>query len=230
MKRILEVCCGNLASVAAAVEGGAERIELCSALSLDGLTPSVGMVTTVRQHYPELTIHVLIRPREGSFVYSQDELKAMLSDIEQLTALADGFVAGALTPSGDIDVAATQLMVQAAGSRPFTFHRAFDVCRQPIVALEQLIGIGCRRLLTSGQAATAEQGIDLIRRLCDLAEDRLIIMPGGGVGAGNAGEILRQTGAHEIHGSCSYMDAGIAITSADEVKRVLTAINDDRAG
>jgi len=226
MNRILEVCCGNLASVTAAVEGGAQRIELCSALSLDGLTPSIGTVQTVRQCYPRLAIHVLIRPREGDFVYSPAELRAMLADIRQLAPLADGIVAGALTPSGDIDVAATQLMVQAAGSRAFTFHRAFDVCRQPVVALEQLIAIGCKRLLTSGQAATAEQGIELLRRLCDLADERLIIMPGGGVRATNAREILRLTGAHEIHGSCSQQQGGIAITSADEVRRLLAAISD----
>ncbi|MCR4603160.1 MAG: copper homeostasis protein CutC [Prevotella sp.] len=230
MKHILEVCCGNLESVAAAVEGGARRIELCMALSVDGLTPSIGMLQTIRKRYPGLTIHVLIRPREGDFVYSQAELQAMLGDITQLAPFADGFVAGALTNTGDIDVAATQLMVRAAGSKSFTFHRAFDACRNPIVALEQLISIGCNRLLTSGQAVTAEQGIDMIRRLCDLAGERLVIMPGGGVRASNAWKILKQTGAYEIHGSCSHLHNGIAITEADEVQRVLAAINGHGAG
>jgi len=226
MKRILEVCCGNLSSVEAAVSGGAERIELCSALALDGLTPSIGMLQMVRQRYPALTIHVLIRPREGNFVYTPAEVRVMLSDIQQLMPLADGFVAGALTPAGDIDVPTMQLMLQAAGPRSFTFHRAFDVCRDPVVALEQLIALRCHRLLTSGQAATAEAGIDMLRRLCDLASERLIVMPGGGVGAHNARKIIEQTGARELHGSCSCTTDGLTVTTAAEVRRVLEAISD----
>ena len=202
MKRTLEVCCGSLTSVDAAVKGGAERIELCSALSLDGLTPSMGTIRLVRQRYPQLRVHVLIRPREGDFVYTRGELQTMLLDIREALPWVDGIVSGALTPQGDIDMAATQLLIEAAADRPFTFHRAFDVCRHPIQALEQLISLGCKRILTSGQEPSAEQGIELLRRLNDLADGRIIIMPGGGVNIRNVRLILDQTGCTEVHGSC----------------------------
>ena len=203
MKRLLEVCCGSLASVWAAAEGGAERIELCSALSLDGLTPSVGALRLVRERFPALRIHVLIRPREGDFVYTPQEQQAMLLDVEAALPWADGIVSGALTPQGDVDMVATGLLVKACQGLPFTFHRAFDRCREPLVALEQLIHLGCRRVLTSGQAPTAAEGIALLRRLNDLSGGRIIVMPGGGVNAVNARQILQLTGCTEIHGSCS---------------------------
>lgn len=221
MKTLLEVCTGSLASVEAAAEGGAERIELCAALPLDGLTPSLGTIRLVRQRWPQLRIHVLVRPREGDFVYSQAELRAMALDIEAAKPYADGFVGGALTPEGDIDMMATEVLVRQSGDKPFTFHRAFDHCRQPLVALEQLIGLGCSRILTSGQQPTALAGIDLLRRLNDVSSGRIIIMPGGGVNAENARLILDQTGCSEIHGSCS---GGSGVTSADEVRAVRAII------
>ena len=221
MKTLLEVCTGSLASVEAAAEGGAERIELCAALPLDGLTPSLGTIRLVRQRWPQLRIHVLVRPREGDFVYSQAELRAMALDIEAAKPYADGFVSGALTPEGDIDVMATEVLVRQSGDKPFTFHRAFDHCRQPLVALEQLIRLGCSRILTSGQQPTALAGIDLLRRLNDVSSGRIIIMPGGGVNAENARLILDQTGCSEIHGSCS---GGSGVTSADEVRAVRAII------
>ena len=221
MKHLLEVCTGSLASVEAAVKGGAERIELCSALPLDGLTPSPGLLQYVRNSFPQLKIHVLIRPREGNSVYSQGELRVMLADMEAAMPWADGFVSGALTPEGDIDLIAVEMLIRTAQGKPFTFHRAFDRCREPLVALEQLIALGCRRILTSGQAPTAEQGIQLLRQLRDLSEDRLIIMPGGGVNETNARLILDQTGCEEIHGSCS---GGSGVTSAAVVRAVRTTI------
>ena len=221
MKTLLEVCTGSLASVEAAAEGGAERIELCAALPLDGLTPSLGTIRLVRQRWPQLRIHVLVRPREGDFVYSQAELRAMALDIEAAKPYADGFVSGALTPEGDIDMMATEVLVRQSGDKPFTFHRAFDHCRQPLVALEQLIRLGCSRILTSGQQPTALAGIDLLRRLNDVSSGRIIIMPGGGVNAENARLILDQTDCSEIHGSCS---GGSGVTSADEVRAVRAII------
>ena len=221
MKRLLEVCTGSLASVEAAVAGGAERIELCSALPLDGLTPSLGLLKYVRERYPGLRIHVLIRCREGNFVYSPQELRTMLLDMQEMLPWCDGFVSGALTSAGDIDTGATALLVEAAKGKPFTFHRAFDRCRQPLTALEQLIGLGCARLLTSGQAPSAQEGIDLLRRLADLAGDRIIIMPGGGVNEGNARQILDLTGTSEIHGSAS---GGSSATNAESVRKIIRAI------
>ena len=221
MKRLLEVCTGNLASVIAAVEGGAERIELCSALSLDGLTPSIGLQKYVRQTYPQLKIHVLIRSCEGGFVYSKDNLETMLLDIHEASAYADGIVCGALTPEGDIDTEALRLMVEASEGKPFTFHRAFDKCRNPQEALEQIIDAGCKRILTSGQQPSAEQGIPLLHELNKQANGRIIIMPGGGVNEKNARLILDQTGCIEIHGSCS---SGSGVTSAERVSQVKAII------
>ena len=221
MKRLLEVCTGNLASVIAAVKGGAERIELCSALSLDGLTPSIGLLKYVRQTYPQLKIHVLIRSCEGGFVYSKDDLETMLLDIHEASAYADGIVCGALTPEGDIDTEALRLMVEASEGKPFTFHRAFDKCRNPQEALEQMINAGCKRILTSGQQPSAEQGIPLLHELNKQANGRIIIMPGGGVNEKNARLILDQTGCMEIHGSCS---SGSGITSAERVSQVKAII------
>ena len=221
MKRLFEVCTGNLASVIAAVKGGAERIELCSALSLDGLTPSIGLLKYVRQTYPQLKIHVLIRSCEGGFVYSKDDLETMLLDIHEASAFADGIVCGALTPEGDIDTEALRLMVEASEGNPFTFHRAFDKCRNPQEALEQMIDAGCKRILTSGQRPSAEQGIPLLHELNKQANGRIIIMPVGGVNEKNARLILDQTGCMEIHGSCS---SGSGITSAERVSQVKAII------
>ena len=221
MKRLLEVCTGNLASVIAAVKGGAERIELCSALSLDGLTPSIGLLKYVRQNYPQLKIHVLIRSCEGGFVYSKDDLETMLLDIHEASAYADGIVCGALTPDGDIDTEALRLMVEASEGKPFTFHRAFDKCRNRQAALDKIIAAGCERILTSGQQPSAEQGIPLLHELNKQANGRIIIMPGGGVNEKNARLILDQTGCIEIHGSCS---SGSGVTSAERVSQVKAII------
>ena len=222
MKRLFEVCTGNLASVIAAVEGGAERIELCSALSLDGLTPSIGLLKYVRKTFPLLKIHVLIRSCEGGFVYTKDDLDTMLLDIHEASSYADGIVCGALTQEGDIDTEALRLMVEASEGKPFTFHRAFDKCRNPQEALEQIIEAGCKRILTSGQQPSAEQGIPLLHELNKQANGRIIIMPGGGVNEKNARLILDQTGCIEIHGSCS---SGSGITSAERVQQVKAIID-----
>lgn len=221
MKRILEVCTGNMASVIAAAQGGAERIELCSALALGGVTPTIGMMKWIRQQYPELKIQVLIRSREGNFVYDKADLEAMLEDIRQSLPYADGIVCGALTAEGDIDTKALKLMMEATENKPLTFHRAFDRCRNPKQALEQIIDAGCARILTSGQQPSAEQGIPLLRELVQQAADRIIIMPGGGVTTKNARLIINQTGCKEIHGSFS---AGSGVTSAADVKYVLSTI------
>ena len=221
MKRLLEVCTGSLQSVMAAVEGGAERIELCSALSLDGRTPSLGLLKTIRSMYPQLKIHVLIRPREGDFVYSEEEVRIMEEDIRASLPYAEGIVIGALDAEGNIDIETTRRLVAASEGKPVTFHRAFDVCRDPLTALEQIISLGCQRILTSGQQPKAVQGVSLLKALQQQAGDRLIIMPGGGVNTENARLIIDQTGCKEIHGSCS---AGSGITSAEAVSIVKATI------
>lgn len=219
--KLFEVCTGNFQSVTAAVEGGASRIELCSALPLDGLTPSLGLLKAVRELYPTLTIHVLIRPREGDFVYTEEEVRIMEADIRASLSYADGIVIGALDAEGSIDEAATRRLVEASEGKPVTFHRAFDVCRDPMKALEQIIGLGCKRILTSGQQPKAAEGIGLLKALQQQAGDRLIILPGGGVNESNARLILDQTGCMEIHGSAS---GGQGVTSADAVRKIIATI------
>ena len=226
MNYLLEVCAASMNSVDAAAKGGAQRIELCSALSLDGLTPSMGMVRMVKERYPQLTLHVLIRPRENDFVYSELETATMESDIRACReAGADSVVVGALTPEGDIDMNTMQRLMAAADGLPVTFHRAFDVCKNPEKALEQIIMLGCKRILTSGQAATAEEGIPLLHRLNRQADRRIILMPGGGVNANNALHILRETGCTEIHASASSLfPNGLKDTDAQKVKAILEVL------
>lgn len=196
----LEVCCGDMQSVLAAKEGGADRIELCQALEADGLTPSAEMMAeAIGLGIP---VQVLIRPREGDFVYDEAEIETMLKEIRLAKRLgANGVVIGALKSDGSIDEETIRCLVSEATGLSITFHRAFDVCSQPAEALEQIVSLGCHRLLTSGQAPSAEQGIPLIKKLVEQSGGRLIIMPGAGVNQENARRILSETGAHEIHGS-----------------------------
>ena len=196
----LEVCCGDMQSVLAAKEGGADRIELCQALEVDGLTPSAEMMAeAIGLGIP---VQVLIRPREGDFVYDEAEVETMPKEIRLAKRLgANGVVIGVLKPDGSIDEETIRRLVSEATGLSITFHRAFDVCSQPAEALEQIVSLGCHRLLTSGQAPSAEQGIPLIKKLVEQSGGRLIIMPGAGVNQENARRILSETGAHEIHGS-----------------------------
>lgn len=222
----LEVCCGDLNAAREAYLGGAQRIELCSALSLDGLTPSAGMVAEARR-LEGMRLHVLIRPREGDFVYDAEEFRVMKQDIAMARQLgADGVVIGALTRGGDIDVEPLRALMEEARGMQVTFHRAFDCCRHPQEALEQIIALGCTRLLTSGQQPTAEAGIPLLRELVGQAAGRIIIMPGAGVNERNVASILSATGATEIHSSCRSMDAaGQKKTTAHQVTAVLQSLN-----
>ena len=250
---LLEVCCGNLESVDAAVAGGARRIELCSALEMDGLTPPVEWIREVRKRYPSLIIHVLVRSRAGDFVYTEEEVETMAAQVEEaLEAGVDGIVIGCLTAGGDVDVPAMEQLVRtvesynlaaelmrsdlchAANDSHFfpgpskrvsiTFHRAFDVCKRPFDALEQIIALGCDRILTSGQGATVVEGSDMLRELRKRAAGRIIILPGGGVTPRNAGRILAMTGCTEIHASASETLDGKKVTSAVKVAAILNSI------
>ena len=222
MKHLFEACTANMASVREAVLGGAERIELCTALPLGGLTPSIGMVKAVREMAPHLTIHLLIRPREGDFVYQEDEVAVMERDMEEAQPFVDGFVCGALLPDGGIDTATMRRLIKKAGEKPVTFHRAFDVCRDPIEGFQQVIDLGCRRLLSSGQQPTAVEGIPLLRQLHSLAAGRIIVMPGSGVNEKNVRQIIQQTGVSEIHGSAS---SSTGITNRETVRSIIQKLN-----
>ena len=222
---ILEVCCGNLDSVKAAVEGGAQRVELCSRLEVDGLTPLWEDLREARSLYPQLKIHVLIRPREGDFCYSAKEVDKMAADIETALALgADGLVLGALDEKDDVDQAVIQelLAVAEPWAPALTFHRAFDVCRRPFDALETIEGMGFHRILTSGQAPSAQEGTDMLRELQSRA--KLIILPGGGINASNARRILELSGCSELHASASSLQPdGRKVTDAKKVAAIIAA-------
>lgn len=197
----LEVCVDSLASAQAAKDGGATRLELCANLSAGGTTPSAGLIELVRQQV-NLPLHVLVRPRAGDFVYSHDELAVMERDIAVARALgADGVVIGVLTAAGAVDVDRTRRLVSAARPLSVTFHRAFDLTADPLTALEDIIACGADRLLTSGQAATAHEGRELIAELVRRADGRLAIMPGAGVNEANAAAIVAATSVTELHAS-----------------------------
>lgn len=198
---ILEICAGSVESAIAARDGGATRIELCAALEIGGTTPSAGLIAEARK-IEGIVLNVIIRPRGGDFLYNEHEAACMEQDIRTCRQLgADGVVIGALTTEGDIDTALCKRLIDAAKGMSITFHRAFDMCRDPKRALEELIAIGCDRVLTSGQAATAEAGLPLLKELVQQAAGRISIMPGCGVNSGNAARILQATGAVEIHAS-----------------------------
>ena len=221
--KLLEVCCGNLESVHAAVRGGAQRIELCRALELDGLTPSWEDLKEARRLYPGLTIHVLIRPRGGDFCYSAGEVRQMAQEIETALSLgADGIVIGALTEKGDVDrELMAELVAQVGGRASLTFHRAFDVCSNPFEALSVIESLGFHRILTSGQAPSALEGTELLRELQQRTS--LTILPGGGVNANNARRILERTGCTELHASASTTLMGRKVTDAKKVAAILAA-------
>lgn len=236
---ILEICAGSVESTIAARDGGAQRIELCAALEVGGVTPSAGMIARARK-VKGLTLNVIIRPRGGDFLYNEHEIACMEQDIHTCKQLGvDGVVIGALTANGDIDTTTCKRLIAAADGMSITFHRAFDMCRDTQKALEELIAIGCHRVLTSGQAATAQAGIPLLKELVEQAAGRIIIMPGCGVSSANAAAILQATGATEIHASARrsvgsgmlFRHSGVSMGNpdSDEYARKETDINEVRA-
>lgn len=204
-----EVCIDSVEGVLAAKAAGAARVELCSALLEGGLTPSYGMVKRAKAVAGPVGVHVMIRPRGGDFLYSDDELAAMKDDISVLRDIdVDGFVFGLLKSEGDIDDERTSELIALCRPSAVTFHRAFDMAREPFAALDTLIELGVDRLLTSGQAPSVLEGAPLIRRLIERAEGRIIIMPGGDVSARNVTRIVQETGADEIHFAALELRSG----------------------
>lgn len=210
---IIEVCCPNIPSVRRAVEGRADRIELCTALELDGLTPSREEIREAVSlcHANGVKVHVLVRSREGNFIYNEDEARQMSDEIVMsLEEGADGIVIGALAGDGALDIPTCQKWIAVAkewqkehgrAELGITFHRAFDVCNNPMQALEEIISMGCNRLLTSGQKPSAYEGIPMLKELVQASRGRLCILAGAGVSAENYQEIANQTGVTEVHGS-----------------------------
>jgi copper homeostasis protein len=200
-KFLIEIATSDFITTKMAVQGGADRIELCANLAEGGVTPSLGTLRQCRAAF-ESAIYAMIRPRGGDFLYTKDEFDIMLRDVLFCKEIGcDGIVVGLLRADGNIDIERTARLVDAAYPLGVTFHRAFDRCLDPMLALEQLIDIGCERILTSGQKPTAEEGLELITRLQVAAAHRLIIMPGSGIRKDNIRAIATKTGCLEFHAS-----------------------------
>lgn len=200
MQRELEVCAETLQACEAANAGGADRIELCAALSEGGVTAGVGFL---REAIAASTIpvHALVRPRSGGFVYSATEFRMACADAEMALSLgAAGIVVGMLTADGDVDVSQTAELIRIANGRPVTFHRAFDLARDLYESLRMVIDLGCSRVLTSGGQPTVMEGLEMLIELTEIAAGRIRIAAGGGVSLQNA-LLLAQVPGLDLHGS-----------------------------
>jgi copper homeostasis protein len=242
---ILEIAANSVASALAAQEGGVGRVELCTALELGGLTPSHAQIALAREHL-RIPLYVLIRPRAGDFLCSDIECEVMLRDIEACVALGcDGVVLGALDADGEVDMPRCRALVSAAGNVGVTFHRAFDLTRDPLSSLGDLIELGCERVLTSGGRPTAIEGAELIRQLVELSTGRIVVMPGAGVDAGNIGKLREKTGANEFHASAKRqhlsgmrwqpslltdMQGGELRSDVEQIRGILVALSDAGRG
>lgn len=196
---LVEICIDSVEGAIAAQTGGAQRVELCADLLEGGITPSAGMIAQVRRAI-SIALNVIIRPRAADFLYSDAEFEVMAHDIRVAKDLgADGVVIGLLTAAGEIDTVRTTRLIDLARPLPVTFHRAFDMTRDPVVALDTLIDLGVDRLLTSGQAPSALTGVALIRQLVERSADRTVIMPGGGIDEHNVRQIVTESGVREVH-------------------------------
>lgn len=208
-----ELCSYSVEAVGTAAREGATRVELCASPSEGGVTPSAATIVMARGAANmgvarPVELSVMIRPRGGDFLYSDEEFEVMKRDIEfAREAGADGVVFGLLTPDGDIDIERTSELVELALPMESTFHRAFDVSRDPLRSLEDVIATGCRRILTSGKKPAALEGIDIIRELVRVAAGRIEIMAGSGVNPRNARE-LAATGVDALHFSARALRSG----------------------
>jgi copper homeostasis protein len=248
MSTKVEISLSGVESAIAAQKGGADRIELCENLLEGGTTPSIGMIAVVRNHL-NIEMNVIIRPRAGDCCYSEAEFEVMKQDIESAgEAGADGIVIGILKPNGTVDEERTRVLIDLARPMSTTYHRAFDITRDPIEALDTLIDLGIARVLTSGQAASALEGLSLLKELSQHAKGRIMIMAGAGINAHNASQIVEGSGVAEIHvGSAAaedvkslmrYQNPKIAFrggtnlpedilrrTSAERVKAIVDAVS-----
>ena len=198
---LLEVCVDDAPGLAAAVAGGADRIELCAALSIGGLTPSPALMAEAARS--PLPVFAMIRPRAGDFVYDATEADQMLAEIDAARAAGlAGIVIGANRPGGELDAPLLARLMAAAEGLSVTLHRAFDLAPEGDEALETAIALGIPRVLTSGRAANVDEGLETIRHLIARAGPRIVVMPGAGVTVANARRLV-ETGARELHSSCS---------------------------
>lgn len=201
--RFVECCAAGYGEALEAFRGGADRIELCSRLDVGGVTPPADVLKAVLRDCPGLKVNVLVRSREGSFVYTRPEVDEMVRSILLCRELGvNGVVVGALTPSGEVDVPAVRRFLEAAGPLETTFHRAFDVCADPVAAFDTIAALGFTRLLTSGHENSAWEGRELIRELVVRSKPSdLVVMAGAGVNPANISALEAYTSAPEYHSS-----------------------------
>ncbi|MBP6532592.1 MAG: copper homeostasis protein CutC [Bacteroidia bacterium] len=224
---IVEIACGNLESVINAHNAGADRIELCVALEVGGLTPSFGLIKKAISIFKK-DVFVLIRPREGDFVYSNEELELMLDDIHLVKEMGvGGIVSGALLSNNKIDIEKTQLLLDASGLLPFTFHRAFDLIPDPISGMISLEELGVKRILTSGQKENALAGKELLKTLNERA-NAISILAGAGINPVNVVEIATYTGVNEVHLSAKHKKGSSASVSMGNADTGMYDVSDER--
>ena len=233
----LEICVDSVESAIAAAQGGAQRVELCSALGEGGITPSVGLIRAVRKTVG-IDLVLMIRPRGGDFVYTDREFQVMEEDIVAGRELgANGIAIGILTPEGEVDVERTHRLVQMARPMQVTFHRAFDFVADMERALEDVIATGADRVLTSGGEADADRGLDRLAQLRHQAGNRIRVMAGGGIRENNVRALVERTGVREVHTSLNNSSGpterdGNPLTSigarAGECERFLVSAEDVR--
>lgn len=199
MKKVqIEICCGSALDALEAQKAGADRVELCSALTLGGLTPSLGQVKVAKA--AGVQVMAMVRPRESGFCYTETEFQTMLCDAAAFVeAGADGVVFGFLHEDGTVDEARCRAIIDVIGDREKVFHRAIDVTPDWKRAMDTVMDLGCTRILTSGQKATVLEGADTVRQMREYAAGRIQILPGAGVRPGNAQEVLERTGCDQLH-------------------------------
>lgn len=197
----IEICTDSIESVFEAEKGGANRVELCEAIHVGGTTPSFGLMRLAKEK-TNIDVFALIRPRGGNFVFSEDEMAIMIEDIKAAVSIKiDGLVIGCLKTDGSIDYENCCRLIEAAKGLPITFHRAFDVCKNPFKALETIHSMGIKRILTSGQQNKAIDGVDLLYNLQKNATENLKIMAGSGIDESNIQLIAEKTGVTSFHAS-----------------------------
>lgn len=220
----LEVCANGVGSALIAQEGGAYRVELCDNMLEGGTTPSHGQIALARKLL-EIKLYPIIRPRGGNFCYTDLEFEVMKADVLNCKALGcDGVVFGMLDAEGRIDVERCKILLDLAHPLPATFHRAFDEAGDLFGALEDLIALGFERVLTSGGAATAMEGAEVLKKLIAAAKGRIEVMPGAGIRPDNVAALVSATRARVVHGSLSA-DIPFRVTILDQVKQVVTTLN-----
>ncbi len=201
---LVEICATSVQSAVNAQQAGSKRIELCSELGLGGITPSYGLIRQILEEI-SIPVFVLIRPRSGNFTYSDFEFEIMKKDIQLCKDLGcAGIVSGILKEDFFVDLIRTKELIELSKPLEFTFHRAFDLTPNPFQSLEELIELGAERILTSGQEISAEKGLDLLVELKEKSENRISILPGGGINPENV-HLFKEKGFEEIHASASSL-------------------------